>query len=319
MTDDADTDLPELSAADETFVRDLLAGLPPVPVPDELATRIDAALRSAADERAAAADGLGGVAAAQDGGTDDGADADQQMPAAAAAGATVVALDDARVRRHSRRTRVLQVAAVSLLAAAGVLGVVKVAGSGSDAQTSTGAAGAGAPSPNLSGSLLTRSGHAYSDATLVDDVRLLAAHETLPAAAPYTGDIASRSAQGTGPTPGPQATGSPSATATPSPKASTTFGSSGEGLLPSPTPTGDTAVTSHAGLVACLAAVEEGLPDPVTPLAMDQGTYRGQAALVVVLPGSQNPQTSYDVFVVGIACGQNADAHLLLYQLVEAH
>jgi hypothetical protein len=52
---------------------------------------------------------------------------------------------------------------------------------------------------------------------------------------------------------------------------------------------------------------------------MDQGTYRGQAALVVVLPGSQNPQTSYDVFVVGIACGQNADAHLLLYQLVEAH
>ena len=71
--------------------------------------------------------------------------------------------------------------------------------------------------------------------------------------------------------------------------------------------------------MACLAAVEEGLPDPVTPVAVDQGTYRDQAALVVVLPGSTNPSTSYDVFVVGISCGQNADAHLLLYQLVEAH
>ena len=43
-----------------------------------------------------------------------------------------------------------------------------------------------------------------------------------------------------------------------------------------------------------------------------------EVRLVVVLPGSQDPTASYDVFVVGIACGQNADAHLLLYQLVEA-
>ena len=118
MTDDADTDQPELSAADETFVRDLLATLPPVPVPDDLASRLDAALRTAADVRA--------------------------VPTGAAAGATIVALDDARVRSHSRRARVLQVAAVSVLVVAGVLGVVKVAGSGSVAQTSTGTAGAAA-------------------------------------------------------------------------------------------------------------------------------------------------------------------------------
>jgi hypothetical protein len=300
MTDDADTDLPELSDADETFVRDLLATLPPVPVPDELATRIDAALRSAADERAAAGDAE----------PSDRSPGEAEQPAAAV-GATVVALDDARVRRHSRRTRVLQVAAVSLLVVAGVLGVVKVAGSGSVAQTSTGAAG-NAPSPDLSGSLLTHSGHAYSDATLVNDVRLLAAHESLPPTAPGTGQVG-------GSPRSPEATGSSGPLASlPSTAGSGGFGSS-VSQTPTPALTGDTALSSRSGLVACLAAVEEGLPDPVTPLAVDQGTYREQAALVVVLPGSQNPKTSYDVFVVGILCGQNADAHLLTYQLVEAH
>ena len=80
-----------------------------------------------------------------------------------------------------------------------------------------------------------------------------------------------------------------------------------------------TASTPTPALVACLAAVEEGLPEPVTPLALDQGSFRGQAALVVVLPGSQDPKATYDVFVVGVGCGVDANAHLLTYQLVEAH
>jgi hypothetical protein len=300
MTDDADTDLPELSAADETYVRDLLAGLPAVPVPDDLAARLDAALRTAADERT-------------EGGGDAGVPSDVTAGATGAtAGATVVALDDARVRSHSRRARVLQVAAVSVLVVAGVLGVVHVAGSNSVAQTSTGAAGQAAASPKVDSSLMTRSGHAYSDATLVNDVRLLAAHEPLPTSLGATGYGSQESPTDSRGPQTPAESSSPTAAASGSP-------STVAGTPDSATPSGDTAVTSHAGLVACLAAVEEGLPDPVTPVAVDQGIYRTQAALVIVLPGSTNPSTTYDVFVVGIACGQNADAHLLLYQLVEAH
>ena len=163
MTDDADTDLPELSAADETFVRDLLATLPPVPVPDDLA--------SPAGRRPA-----------------------RSTPTQAERTADAAAVPTgAGRRRHGRRTGRRQGALAlapgpgprrsprsACWSVAGVLGVVKVAGSGSVAQTSTGTAGAAA-SPQVDSSLMTRSGHAYSDATLVNDVRLLAAHEPLPA------------------------------------------------------------------------------------------------------------------------------------------
>ena len=130
MTDDADTDLPELSAADEAFVRDLLATLPPVPVPDDLAARLDAALRD-----------------------------EPPTSGRAARDAARGAVRRGR-RRHGRRPGRRQ-GALALAPGAGScrsprsacwwspawLGVVKVAGSGSVAQTSTGAAARRPPRP----------------------------------------------------------------------------------------------------------------------------------------------------------------------------
>ncbi len=296
-------DVPELSAADEAFVRSLLAELPAVTVPADLADRLDAALLAARDEPAEPAEDTEGTRFVE---ADDQAEDDRsegEAAGAATVGTTVVALDEARVRRSSRRTRVLQVAAVSVLAVAGVAGIAKIAGSGRVAETSTAAGGGASAVPSLEQSLLTHSGHAYTDATLVADVRTLAAHETPPAGggtyavSTPTSSTGSLSAS-------PQKEPTPSQTAdSGQPSVSTDKG----------------ALISRSGLVACLASVEEGLPEPVTPVAVDQGSYRGQVALVVVLPGAIDPSTSYDVFVVGIACGQNADAHLLTYQLVEAH
>jgi hypothetical protein len=290
-------DVPELSAADEAFVRGLLAELPAVTVPADLADRLDAALLAARDEPAADAEDTP-LAETDEPGEDDRTE--DEPAVAATTGTTVVALDEARVRRNARRTRVLQVAAVSVLAIAGVAGIAKIAGSGRVASTST-AAGSGASAvPSVEQALLTHSGHTYTDATLISDVRTLAAHE-MPAAGGGTYGVTTPPA------------GGGSLTASPTEPTPSQTADSGQ-------PSTDKAqAISRSGLVACLAAVEEGLPDPVTPVAVDQGSYRGQVALVVVLPGAIDPTTSYDVFVVGIACGQNADAHLLTYQLVEAH
>ncbi len=49
--DELGTELPPLSDADEAYVRDLLAALPPVPVPADLAARLDAALRADGRDR----------------------------------------------------------------------------------------------------------------------------------------------------------------------------------------------------------------------------------------------------------------------------
>jgi hypothetical protein len=272
--DELDIELPALSAADEAYVRDLLASLPPVPVPDDLADRLDAALREEADR---------------------GGPAGQVLPAAA----TVVPLDSRRAARAARSTRILQVAAAGLIVVAGALGVAKLATHGNGTQATAGAPAGG----SVDEAVVTHSGHTYTDATLVADVRSLATrHE--PA------DMAAGGGVDASPT------GSPS---TVSPRAATSPESSGAASAPKSMLVFGTATRAGPALVACLAAVEVGLDQPVTPLAMDQGSYRGQAALIVVLPGFKDPQNTYDVYVVGVGCGVNANAHMLTYQLVEAH
>ena len=81
-------------------------------------------------------------------------------------------------------------------------------------------------------------------------------------------------------------------------------------------PVGESLFGTSSSLVPCLAAVEEGLPAAVQPVALDEGSYQGQPVLVVVLPGYADPKTTYDVFVVGAGCGQASDAHLVFYRLV---
>ena len=96
--DDLDTvlpELPELSEADEAYVRDLLASLPPVPVPDDLAARLEAALRAEADQ----------------GGT--------PPSGASSATATVVPAGQPSRRAGQPQHPVLQVAAAGLIVVAG--------------------------------------------------------------------------------------------------------------------------------------------------------------------------------------------------------
>lgn len=284
MTDDTDhtddfddtDDFAELSPEDQAYVSGLLAALPTVTMPADVAARIDAALA----ELPAFPD-LPELPESPD------------VPAPAAV-ATVVPLDEHRAARALRRTRVLQVAAGVVLLAAGAVGVAKLAGGTSGGSVATTAGDAKAEVAQM-----TRSGHEYTDATLVSDVHALVDHRSLGAAAPNAVEATTPPATPSTGSPGVSA-GSASASATASASRGPTF----------------QLFSSAAVLRPCLATVQEGLADPVQPVALDQGVYRGQLVLVVVLPGSADPATTWDVFVVGADCGQGGDAHLLVYRLV---
>jgi len=247
-----------LSPDDETFVTTLLGSLPPVAMPPDLADRLDAAIARESAARVAGPDTTPGSA-------------------------TVVPLEAGRgSRRRWAGNRLLQAAAAVVLVVAGGAIALQVVHSRSTSGTANNtAAGSAPPGPQVV-SLVDHTGHTYTEANLVSDVRQLT-EGTLP-------------------------------TTSSTPQPSTT-----PGAIKSPTGTyraeHSPLFTSETLLVPCIAAVEEGGP-PQTPVAMDQGWYGGRAVLVVVLPSSADPQHSYDVFIVSTACGQGQDAHLLLYSLV---
>lgn len=63
-------------------------------------------------------------------------------------------------------------------------------------------------------------------------------------------------------------------------------------------------------LASCLAALEEGSDEVLTPVAVDAGSYESAAAVVVVLPALDPARL--DVFVVAPACSI-ADAKMITY------
>lgn len=134
---------PDLAVADEAYVCDLLASLPAVTMPREVAARIDDALAD-----------LGPVAS----------------PAEPLATPTVVPLVRRGSPRAWRNPRVLQVAAVMVLVVAGgVVGVKAFAGrTTSTASTASAVAGAAQQKTAIS-----QSNRAYTTATLVSDVHSL--------------------------------------------------------------------------------------------------------------------------------------------------
>ena len=75
------------------------------------------------------------------------------------------------------------------------------------------------------------------------------------------------------------------------------------------------ALRSDAGLADCLAALLPPEDPSVRPLALDYGAFRGQPALVVLLP-TRNA-SKLDVFVVGAGCSR-ADGSVLFYASVPA-
>jgi hypothetical protein len=234
----------------------------------------------------------------------------------------VVPLDERRDRRAARRnaraTRIAGLAA-AFVVLAGVGAVTVGALKNSSGGSSGGAAVAGAD--RSSAAAVTHSGTTYTDASIQTSVPRLVS-TGLPTVSPSSAYASNGS---------PSATASlPSTSSTPS--TSTTEGAGSPSTPPSsgsPAPQSTASVptatltplsqlfTSDLTLQPCLQAVEDGLQQFVTPLAMDVGTYDGVPALVVVLPSSIDPEHAYDVFVVGATCGTDQDAHLLTYRKVD--
>jgi hypothetical protein len=160
--DEGDLDpVDELSASDDAYVSELLAGLSQPSMPTDVAARIDAALA---------------VTAA----------AEPVVPLLV--GTTVVPLSTAR--SHWRSPRTFQIAAALVLViGAGIVGVKALAGTSSSESIAAApgtAAGSAAP--------LTRSDHAYTTDSLADDVQQLVAGK-LPTAAALAGGSTAASAQ----------------------------------------------------------------------------------------------------------------------------
>jgi hypothetical protein len=221
-------------------------------------------------------------------------------PAGPGAAATVVPFAaPSRPVPRWRSPRVLQVAAaLVVVVGAGVVGVKAVT-----AHTSSPAASAasGAASAQV-GTATTQSNGAYTAAALVPEVHSLLSGAAREAATP---SAAAGGAVAAVPSPDTAAGGSTAPTAdSPAPVSVGPLDPALRRLM-----------SSTAALAPCIAAIENGLTAYVAPLAIDAGTYEGRPALIVVLPGADDP-TSYDVWIVGPTCGASQDAALIRYQSV---
>jgi hypothetical protein len=268
---DGDLGPDQLSAADDAFISAVLAGLPPVTMPADVAARIDAALAELPAAEAVAEPSASPTV----------------VPFAARSGPAP----------GWRNPRVLQVAAVLVLVVGGgIVGIKTFAGHASapfSASTEAAPAAGGAAEKTA----ITRSNRAYTAATLVADVHSLVASGTLT-----TGSLQAGA-------PGPEVPSRAQATRSTTPASGTSNTGSLDATL-------RVLTSSTATLAPCIATLEEGLPSYVDPIAVDAGTYEGKPALIVVLPGADDPTAYFDVWIVGPACGKNKDSNLIRYQSV---
>lgn len=280
-------------AADLAALRDVratLRSLPPVTMPDDVAQRLESAVRAAAasTERPAAAaiSVLPAGGSGRGGGRGDGR-------------------RDRSVRGGGRRGSAsglpnLSVAAavtVFVLIGVGVaLGVGLSHGGGSNKGAST-AAGASA------GSVVVASGNDYTQADIRNQVAGLVLAQVPDAPAQYKGlaGLAATSASsggGSAPAARPSAASAPtaetaSAAPMPTSTASSTAGALANGLALAPRtpfsgPLGDT-----AQLQACVQAL---LDQAATPVLVDYAYYAGKPATIIVLKDPADPST-LDVYV----------------------
>jgi hypothetical protein len=285
--DSGDLDPDELSAADDAYVRALLADLPDVPMPPEVLARIQAAL---AAEAAGNTESTGNIEST----------VEASEPRAAA---TVVPLAPVAARRATgwRNPRVLQAAAVVVVLVAGTVVGIKAISGQSPAGTASTAAGA-APRTDA---VVRQTDHAYTAASLALDVHALVSGKSTAYGTTAGATTDSNGAAGTPPTV-PSPTG-----VSAGPELGTSLAAGSAPLDPGV----KRLLSSTTALAPCLTTIEDGLPAAVEPIAVDGGTYEGKPALVVVLPGSDDP-TSYDVWIVGPTCGTNKDSALIRYQSV---
>jgi hypothetical protein len=186
-----------------------------------------------------------------------------------------------------------------LLLGGAAFGITQLTGSGGSDESNTSAAGA-APSLSL---VRNSTGADYSgrDDLVAAVPRLLAGSASQELAAPAP-QAAGGAAAGTAQSDSSKVSGG---TTTQLPAAPMRVAAA-DALAP---------LRADAGLAECLAALLPADDPSVQPLALDYGTFKGQPAMVVVLP-SASPKT-LDVFVVGPGCSRANDS-VLFYASVPA-
>jgi hypothetical protein len=262
-----DTPGPEATPEQEAFVASLLGSLraDDPAMPDDVVRRLDAVL---AQERLAAPAAAGSLAAAS-------ADLDADAGAAPASLPDNVSVLPARSERRGPSSRSFKL--VTGIAAATVL----VAGA---AAVSSGVLGGGAGDTSggsaVAAAVIQDSGTAYSSQSLDTQA------ERLVAKAYSEGDTGGELA--------PEAT-SQASPSTPDPRVTPSTTATAAATEPAPPPVPLTAES----LDACIERITEG--DGGEPLLVDQGSYDGRAAIVIVLP-ALDAERAVDVWVVTAPC-----------------
>ena len=272
---------------DHRRVRALLRDLPPVPMPADVAARLDAALGVAARSSLGAA--TGAARSDQSASPPSRAPDDASGTRARPVGSTVTPIGAARRSRLRVSTAVLQVAAaIVLLAAVGAL-VVGALNSGEvdGSATPTGSEAVGGAAARAPGgtieTMYTASGRNYTAGSLAQQGELLLSGDA-PGARLYLGTEAGAPtvAGDAGGGLGEGSTGgTPSAT--------------GSGPAQAPTSASASAPAQRA-VDACVTALGGGRP----ARAVDVARYEGKPALVVVF--TREGRSGAEVWVVGSGC-----------------
>lgn len=294
--------LDELATADAE-VASLLAALPPPPMPDGLADRLQAAFDAEPALTPAFSDArpvaLGSEESAVALGSGEGPIA---LGAGAAAAAGTVTPFPAGGRR--RRAWVPASAAAALIVAAGALGgtaLLTDSPSNDSATSLTAEGGSGDP---LAGLAVSETGRDYTGTdTLASSLPAL-----LDGNAPPAGeDTASRPLAGERNDSAP----APAAGEQPAQTFETRSGLA-SGSAASDDPLGR--LRQPEGLASCLTALLPPDDASMRPLALDYAAYSGQPALVVVLPAQDDPR-KVDIFIVGAGCSRENDSTLFFARL----
>lgn len=276
-------------AADLAALRALratLRALPPVPMPDDVAQRLESALRAAAAEGAAA------VSPAPD--------APAPQPVAAAVSvlpARAASRRGARRGRSSGSPNFSVAAAVAVFMVLGLgVGLAVALSHGGEAKKSTGTSAASGV-----GSVVMASGTDYTQDTIRSRVADLVLARVPDAHTEYKGLAPLAAGGANAPTLAPAAS---SAAATSSAPA-TSSASDKSAATPSPTTASASSPTlskreafsgplgDPARLQACVQAL---LDQPATPVLVDYAYYAGKPATIIVLKDPANPST-LDVYV----------------------
>ena len=275
----ASTAGPDATAEQTAYVVGLLSTLrtDDDPMPDHVASRIDGVLAELRRAGTPVTDSPHDMATA---GLVEESDADRPVNPV-----TVLPTRDRASGPSSRAFRWVAGAAAALVVVAGGAAVLRSGSGSSSLATSAGSAetSAEAAAPRAAEVVIGTSGTPYRKDALASQAGSLVA-----------------SAQG-------NSQSAPQSVVTDAPTTDTSSGV-GAGVTPQPAPATSASLLSPQTLAACVEQLS-GRPG-VTPVAVDQGTYEGKPADIVVLPAPEDP-TQLEVWVVGPGCTKETS---LLYE-----